>query len=112
MILASRTSISNLGTLSAIGGNGANQSCCILAPGGGGGGGIIHLLGPSLVLGNTNVSGGTAATQGMSGSGAAPLPGGACGGSGGSSDGTGAGAGSAGQVFTTIVSEPASLFVP
>jgi hypothetical protein len=111
VILVSRSSIVNDGTLSAVGGNGANQT--IWFPGGGGGGGIIHLLGPSLVIGNFNVSGGAAATLGASGNVAGANPGGACGGSGGSSDGTSGGRpGSAGQVFTTIVSEPASLFVP
>src|SRR5260370_38697274 len=51
VILASRTSINNAATLIATGGNGADGNADS-AGGGGGGGGIIHLLGPSLVLGN------------------------------------------------------------
>jgi hypothetical protein len=58
VILASKTAITNLGSLRAVGGDGANQTCCEYAAGGGGGGGIIHLLGPSLTLGSYNVSGG------------------------------------------------------
>lgn len=112
LILASKTAVTNLGSLRAVGGDGANQTCCSYAPGGGGGGGIIHLLGPSLALGNFNVSGGAAAPQGTTGSSAAALPGGGCGGSGGASGATGGQAGATGQAFTTIVAEPASLFVP
>lgn len=114
VILASRTSISNLGALKASGGNGADQTCCNAAAGGGGGGGIIHLIGPALSLGSANVSGGLGATH--------PAPGnrwggpraGSCGGTGGlfdSATGTGQ-AGGAGYVFTTISAEPAELFVP
>ena len=115
VILASRTSISNLGALQATGGNGANQTCCNAAAGGGGGGGIVHLIGPSLSAGSANVSGGSGATN--------PAPGnpgwggpraGSCGGTGGLFDSTtGKGqAGGAGYVFTTISLEPAALFVP
>ena len=111
VILASRTSVTNAGNLIATGGNGANGNS-IYAAGGGGGGGIVHLLGPSAVAGNTNVSGGTGGINGKSlSSGGTPATGGACGGSGGASDATGS-PGGAGYVFTTIVSEPASLFVP
>jgi hypothetical protein len=56
VILASRTSVINNGTLNANGGNGANQTCCSYAAGSGAGGWIIHLLGPSLFSGNVNVS--------------------------------------------------------
>jgi hypothetical protein len=102
VILASRTSISNLGALKASGGNGADQTCCNAAAGGGGGGGIIHLIGPALSLGSANVSGGLGATH--------PAPGnpgwggsraGSCGGTGGffdSATGTGQ-AGGAGYVL-------------
>jgi hypothetical protein len=115
VILASRTSISNLGALKADGGNGADQTCCNAAAGGGGGGGIIHLIGPSLFAGSADVSGGSGATHPAPGS-----PGwggpraGSCGGTGGLFDSTtGKGqAGGPGYVFTTISSEPAALFVP
>jgi Collagen triple helix repeat (20 copies) len=112
VILASKTAVTNLGSIRTVGGDGANQTCCSYAAGGGGGGGIIHLLGPSLTLGNYNVSGGAAATQGSVIPEPTALPGGGCGGSGGSSGATGGQPGGTGQVFTTIVAEPASLFVP
>jgi hypothetical protein len=113
IILASRTSIFNAGTLAARGGNGANGNAS--PGGGGGGGGIVHLLAPSVAVGNVDVSGGLAgspgAAQNPSGS---PVPGGACGGDGGASSfATGVGSpGGTGQFITTIVTEPTSLFVP
>jgi len=112
VILASRTSIGNNGTLIATGGNGVDGVVDAAAPfsaGGGGGGGIIHLLAPSIIQGTTNVSGGTGGSSGSSNGNA--MTGGACGGSGGASGATGS-PGGAGYVFTTITSEPASLFVP
>jgi hypothetical protein len=68
-------------------------------------------------VGSTNVSGGTGGVNGLPLSNnpqnpqGFPVPGGACGGNGGASDATGS-PGSPGYVFSTIVSEPASLFVP
>lgn len=110
IILASRTSIDNEGNLIATGANGASAPSTIdSSAGGGGGGGIVHLLAPSIVSGTINVAGGLGATGGMSG--AVQRFGGACGGSGGTSDSTG-GPGGTGQVFTTIIAEPTSLFVP
>jgi len=115
VILASRTSINNAGALIATGGNGADgfpggPLTPFEASGGGGGGGIIHLLAPSIVVGATDVSGGSG---GSNGSDNTPFrfPGGACGGSGGTSGATGS-PGAPGYVFTTIVSEPAFLFFP
>jgi hypothetical protein len=111
VILGSRTSITNAGALIATGGNGLNGTPTVAA-GGGGGGGIIHLLGPSLVLGSANVSGGSGGKNGHANDGnTAVFPGGACGGSGGASDAIGS-PGGPGYAFTTIVAEPASLFVP
>jgi hypothetical protein len=111
VILASRTSITNAGALIATGGNGLDGKPTNAA-GGGGGGGIIHLLGPSLILGNANVSGGSGGKNGHANDGNATVhPGGSCGGSGGASDATGS-PGGPGYAFTTIVSEPVSLFVP
>ncbi|MGJ5816391.1 hypothetical protein [Paludibaculum fermentans] len=108
VILGSRTSISNAGSLIATGGNGANGIPDYNA-GGGGGGGIIHLLGPSIVSGTTDVSGGSGGMKGTASG--FPVFGGACGGSGGRSGETGS-PGGVGYVFRTIVAEPASLFVP
>ncbi len=55
IVLASKSSISNSGTIEAFGGNGSPAASAIInghatswAPGGGGGGGIIHLLAPSI----------------------------------------------------------------
>ncbi|HUA82572.1 MAG TPA: hypothetical protein VMB85_01840 [Bryobacteraceae bacterium] len=111
IILASRSSIENGGALIATGGNGANGGSNVAA-GGGGGGGIVHLLAPSIVSGDINVAGGAGGTGGLAlSSGGDPFPGGGCGGSGGASDATGS-PGGPGQVFTTIITEPASLFVP
>jgi hypothetical protein len=115
IILASKTSVSNSGTLSAIGGNGApgdeeNDS----ASAGGGGGGLIHLLGPS---GQVSLGTNHFVTQGSAGSGficcGGSFGGGAMGGSGGAgSTGDAASAGSVGLVITTTVADPATLFVP
>jgi len=113
IILASRTSINNGGNLVANGGNGPDGNVTVnAAAGGGGGGGIIHLLAPSIVSGNISVAGGSGGSNGKAvSSGANVYPGGACGGSGGASDATGS-PGGAGQVFTTIIADPASLFAP
>ncbi len=126
IILASKTSIDNAGTLSAEGGQGnANVTTPngVTSPGGGGGGGIIHLLSPSNTVGTPIVTGG------LVGSGASPNGanggggGGACGGNGGA--GTidvgafsnqppisAATAGLAGIVFNDTVADPASLILP
>jgi len=115
IVLASRTSIDNLGVLTANGGNGVNGEgpSYPSSAGGGGGGGVVHLLGPSIAVGMINVAGGSGGVNGQAAGafGGNPLPGGGCGGSGGASDATGS-PGGPGQVFTTIVAEPASLFVP
>jgi hypothetical protein len=106
--LASRTAVRNAGALTARGGDGANAGYTQLPAGGGGGGGIIHLLGPSLVQGATDVSGGAG---GSGGTDRRFASGGACGGSGGVTGPTGT-PGGVGQVFTTITAEPAAYFVP
>jgi hypothetical protein len=109
VVLGSRTAVRNAGALTANGGNGANGNPEWPA-GGGAGGGIIHLLGPSLVPGATNVSGGAGGSGGNN-----PSPGwvvgGACGGGGGASGLTGV-PGGLGQVFTTITADPAPFLVP
>ncbi len=109
LILASRTGVTNLGTLTAKGGDGADQTHAYA--GGGGGGGIVHLLGPSLSAGSSDVSGGAAANL-SGGEWPQPVPGSPCGGNGGSSGSSGGvSAGGTGQVFTTIVADPATLFL-
>ncbi len=111
LILGSRTAVTNLGNLSVRGADGANGDQGHYA-GGGGGGGIIHLLGTSLAAGSYDASGGAGGTPGqlLDGTGIA-RPGFACGGSGGTSDFLSATAGGAGQVFTTVTSEPASVLM-
>ena len=124
MILASKTSIDNAGTLSAEGGTGSpllSTSNGVFAAGGGGGGGIIHLLSPNNTVGTTIV------TAGAVGSGSPTTPGngggggGACGGNGGAGTITNgnnnslisvASGGFAGIVFNDTVADPASLILP
>jgi hypothetical protein len=67
IILASAGEVSNLGAVSAIGGNGA-ASDASRAPGGGGGGGIVHFLAPSMSGGAVTVTGGAAGALGGAGS--------------------------------------------
>ena len=116
IILASRTSINNAGVISATGGLGPNGGPLYVVEnfpaGGGGGGGIVHLLAPFVIAGNTNVSGGPGGANGIVAYGQ-PVgpPGGACGGSGGAAGVTGS-PGGAGQIFTTIVADPATLLLP
>lgn len=58
VILASQTSISHTGTITVIGGHGADGTN-FGAAGGGGGGGFVHLFAPSIsATGTTDVSGG------------------------------------------------------
>jgi hypothetical protein len=106
VVLASRAAIRNAGALTARGGNGANGDSWTNA-GGGGGGGIVHLLGPSLVPGVTNVSGGAG---GAGGAGPTGSSAGACGGGGGLGGATGS-PGGVGQVLTTITADPIPFFV-
>jgi hypothetical protein len=108
--LGSRASITNAGSIVANGGKGADGDS-YWGAGGGGGGGIVHFFAPSVVTGTVDVSGGTGARHGGT---SAFVTGAACGGSGGSSNKAGnpGGSGGTGQVFTTISSEPAPLFVP
>jgi hypothetical protein len=123
IVLASKASINNTGTLSAIGGQGAAgyaEANETIAQGGGGGGGIIHLLSPSNSAGTTHGTGG-AAGSGTTGTGYGGGGGGACGGNGGSGEIdngnddailSAATAGSAGQVFQSTVSDPGTLLIP
>jgi hypothetical protein len=119
IVLASGTSIANNGTLSARGGSGASLSQfggsgqMFSGAGGGGGGGIVNLLAPSIAAGTVLVyggSGGTGETQyvGFAGGG-----GGSFGSGGGSSDAvhTGGYPGVSGALFTTIVQDPATVFL-
>jgi hypothetical protein len=62
IILGSKTSISNSGSISALGANGGSSDA-LTGVGGGGGGGIIHFVAPSIVAGTTDVSGGSAGTN-------------------------------------------------
>lgn len=66
LVLASRTSITNAGTINSSGGNGANGGTIdsfnfvtAWGAGGGGGGGIVHLIAPSVSAGTVLVAGGT-----------------------------------------------------
>ena len=115
LILASKTSISNSGAITANGGAGGNGITGVAPSGasGGGGGGIIHLLSPANTAGTLSVSGGAGggspgATSSFAGGG------GACGGNGGASGLASAGGvgGSTGLTFTTTVTDPATLIVP
>jgi hypothetical protein len=106
ILLASRTFVTNQGTISARGSDGEDGSLApgpVHAGGGGGGGGIVHFLGPNVAAGQVDVSGG------LGGSGTAESPaslrsgggaGGACGGDGGQggSVAPGASPGGAGQL--------------
>jgi len=117
IVLASKSSISNQGSLIASGGPGGNGSVAVGGVGGsggagGGGGGIIHLVSPGPVVGTALVAGGAGGNTG--GPGYNSHGGGSCGGNGGDGNISGGpgGAGGNGQVLTTVVAEPASLFVP
>jgi len=116
IILASSTSISNTGSLSAVGGNGGNAVGGTNEASGGGGGGIIHLLAPSISAGSEFVSGGSAGTG--TDSTYSNNGGGASGGNGGQAACSmcvipiSATAGGIGNTFTTIVANPAFLFLP
>jgi hypothetical protein len=116
IILASETSITNTGTIDVNGGVGAAGNGSNGLPytsGGGGGGGTVHLLAPSITAGTIDVSGG--AGGGADTDNAFGVGGGASGGNGGSpgnGSGTAATAGSNGQKFSTVVSNPATLFLP
>jgi hypothetical protein len=122
LILASRTSVTNGGTIRAFGGDGAASSASNGA-GGGGGGGIVHLIAPSITntFGTINVTPGAAGAVGGTGS-VTTNPvrggcgGGACGGAGGSGGGVdntntplAATAGVAGQVLQSLV-DPAVVY--
>jgi hypothetical protein len=61
VILASQESVTNTGTINAIGGDGENADTDE-APSGGGGGGIVHLIAPSITAGTVSVAGGVAGT--------------------------------------------------
>jgi hypothetical protein len=124
IIIASKTSISNSGTLNASGGQGStgNTTC---ATGGttygidsaaGGGGGVIHLLAPSITAGTEDVGGGAIGSGSVHGEGYG-FGGGPSGGNGGTGTGEAAGgslatAGSTGLVFNSIVTDPATVFLP
>jgi hypothetical protein len=123
VILASQASITNDGTLSAAGGNGANAYYPVLASGygysggGGGGGGLIHLLAPGgITAGTIDLLGGTAGTNASNNPtgtyGGTGGSGGAMGGAGGVSSYDGMStptAGGAGQTFTSTL-DPTALF--
>lgn len=119
IVLASLTSVNNLGQIHASGGNGgsSNQDC---GAGGGGGGGIIHFLSPSNTQGSTFVSGGAAGSNATTVT-SNPRMGGGAGGSFGGAGGSGgsvladntayaAGSGLVGQVLITTA-DPTSLIM-
>ena len=118
IILASKTSVANDGTLTADGGSGAAAigGGSPSDAGGGGGGGIIHLLAPSgqITLGTTHILGGSVG-GGNTNSNGSGFGGGACGGNGGNGSNIvniTSQSGSNGNVFTTAVADPSTLFVP
>jgi Collagen triple helix repeat (20 copies) len=125
IVLASKASINNMGTLSAIGGQGNaagtfSSGGVLYAPGGGGGGGVVHLLSPNNTAGTVNVGGGNVGS-GTTGSYTGGNGGGASGGNGGIGtqydENNGnvtvtATPGSAGLKILTTVTDPATLFVP
>jgi hypothetical protein len=98
IVLASRTSISNTGSLVAKGGNGGSLQATDSnstghGPGGGGGGGVVHMCAPSIgETGTIDVSGGNGGAAGGPGSvtGLLYLGGGGGGGSGGAGGAGGA----------------------
>ena len=119
VVIASRTSITNTGTINARGGvgsDGLNPFSTVRAAGGGGGG-IVNLLAPVISQGSINVNGGAGgANNGMFDAGNS----GGFGGAGGASGGNGGNegdinnsptAGGTGRIFATITTDPANLFV-
>jgi hypothetical protein len=108
LVLASKTSITNSGTLTAVRGAGAN-SISGTGASGGGGGGVINLLSPSNTgAGTLTVTGGAAGT-GADSSGFAGSGGGSGGAGGHSGTSTPAAAGGLGQTFAQTIVDPASL---
>ena len=116
--LASKTSIAISGTISAIGGKGADAFPGATGSGasGGGGGGVVNLLAPAITAAavNVNVNGGAAgggtnlnANTGWGGGG------GGSGGAGGNSgnNSTAATAGGTGLSFQKITTDPSTLFI-
>ena len=118
VILASKTSVSNTGTITTVGGNGGNSTASSGA-GGGAGGGVVHLLAPSIASGTITLTGGAAGSTTTAVSAtfrAAGGGGGASGGNGGYGSDVeatnfqlGASAGSTGVSFSTI-GDPTGLF--
>jgi hypothetical protein len=116
IILASKTGITNGGTISAVGGKGADALAGATgsAPSGGGGGGVVNLLAPTITNGAINVSGGAAGSGTNSNANTAfGGGGGGSGGAGGNSGniGTNAAAGGTGSIYTKVTSDPSPLFV-
>jgi hypothetical protein len=105
VILASKTSVANNGAIDVEGGVGADSGADYDAAGGGGGG-VVHLLAPIITGGGADVGGGNGG-NGDNGDGNG-FSGGASGGNGGAGAGI---AGRQGLMLTTIVADPATLFV-
>jgi len=114
IVLASKTSITNSGTLSAVGGQGANSvsgSPTGTSGSGGGGGGVINLLAPSISAGTATVAGGAAGNNSNSSSGYAGGGGGSGGAGGSSGTSVAPTAGGTGLLLTKIMTDPSTLFV-
>jgi hypothetical protein len=113
IIIASKSSVANNGSISALGGQGGPGLSSYNDPGAGGGGGFVHILAPSITSGTVILTGGAVGSGPYSGVGSS-FGGGAGGGSGGvgSSSSVQATAGATGLLFTDIVSDPATVFVP
>jgi hypothetical protein len=106
-VLASKTSVTNSGTLGAVGESGSN-SIGGTGGSGGGGGGVINLLGPSITAGTENVAGGPTGTNDDH----SRFAGGGGGSGGGQSGATSAPtAGGTGLTFSKIASDPSTLLV-
>lgn len=119
VILASKSNITNAGTINVRGGNASTTNA--VGPdnrtsAGGGGGGIIHFLCPNAlaVAGACNVLGGVGGPAAAAGSNWPVFGGGASGGNGGNSSLAGSTVpgdnGSPGIIFRTQVADPAFLF--
>jgi hypothetical protein len=120
VVLLSKVSVANAGTVSARGGNGSEgvTSTSTRPGGGGGGGGIIVLASPTNTAGTLNVNGGSGGAAGAASANTTAQggTGGACGGSGGaggiaaSSQPSASAAGSVGITRLITVASPENLY--
>jgi hypothetical protein len=111
IVLASKTSVTNQGTIHADGLFGSGSSTDIGA-GGGGGGGIVHFLAPTITQGTVTVAGGSAGTAGALGSvTSTPRRGGGGGGACGGDGGAGGDVNTAGDPQTPAAGSPGKILL-